>query len=217
MTEQQQPERHLMVDIETLGVQPNTAIFSIGAVVFDINTGEIFEEFYQLINPSYADNNPAFNHSASTIGWWCAQSAEATAELAKAIEEGNDWQFALLDFERFVSTSHSVSYWAQGQFDLPILSYHLANISFGYEGTKPLDFRKFRDMRTTLAEADINPKDYADVGVRHNALDDCKFQVICLVDAWKRVTAWKSMTRKDMLKHLESNKPKSDENQQQII
>lgn len=173
-----------MVDVETLGVMPTSALFSIGAVIFDINTGEIFEEFYTLINPCYADNNPIFSHSASTIGWWCGQTSQASAELTKAINDGEHWHIALKNFAMFVEQSETVSYWAKGQLDFPIINYHLANVSL-----KPLDYRKLRDMRTSLDEAKIDTKNYSNIGTQHNALDDCKFQITCLIDAWKLVRA----------------------------
>lgn len=187
MADKKRPDNlHLMVDIETLGNQPNCPIFAIGAATFDINTGKIYEEFYNLINPSYADNDPRFSYSASTIAWWCAQNEGATAQLTKSLEKGEDIGNALFALENFIQNNPTVKYWAKGMFDYPILSYHVKVL---YE--RDMEFRKFRDMRTTLDEAEINPKDYPDVGDNHNALDDCKFQIICLVDAWKRVTAWK--------------------------
>lgn len=189
MTDTTNPNLHLMFDIETLSNQPNAVMFAIGAAEFDITTGEIFNTFYELIDFSYGDNEPAFNKNASTIAWWCSQNEEATKELVRATTEGKGIWNVLYDLQHFVSNSKATKYWAKGQFDFPILNYHY---SFFSETLKPLNYRKLRDMRTTLDEAEINPKDYPNVGAAHNALDDCKFQITCLVDAWKRVTSWKN-------------------------
>ena len=191
MTNTTNPNIHLMVDIETLGNQPNAPIFAIGAASFDITTGTIINSFYSLIDFSYADNNPAFSFSASTIAWWCSQNEKATKELVKATENGGKIQNVLLEFSNFVSESNTTKYWAKGQFDFPILNYHLSVLT---PNLKALDFRKWRDLRTTLDEAEINAKTYPKIGDAHNALNDCQFQIICLVDAWKRVTHWKGVS-----------------------
>ncbi len=41
--------KHLMLDIETMGNESYSAITSIGAVEFDIETGETGDEFYVVV------------------------------------------------------------------------------------------------------------------------------------------------------------------------
>lgn len=40
---------HVMLDLETMGTKSNTALTSIGAVEFNIQTGECGKEFYSTI------------------------------------------------------------------------------------------------------------------------------------------------------------------------
>lgn len=42
--------KHIMLDIETMGNQSYSSILSIGAVKFDLNTGETGDEFYTTID-----------------------------------------------------------------------------------------------------------------------------------------------------------------------
>ena len=48
--ESQKKFGHLMVDIETMGNQSNSAIVSIGAVEFNMATGETGKEFYTNVS-----------------------------------------------------------------------------------------------------------------------------------------------------------------------
>jgi DNA polymerase III epsilon subunit-like protein len=64
---------HLMLDLETLGNKSNSAILSIGAVEFDLETGETGREFYQRIDlQSCIDKGLIIN--GSTFYWWITQN-----------------------------------------------------------------------------------------------------------------------------------------------
>ena len=45
--------KHIMIDLETMGNKSYSAIVSIGAVKFDIKTGETGETFYRNVNLSF--------------------------------------------------------------------------------------------------------------------------------------------------------------------
>jgi len=63
---------HLMIDLETMGNVKNSAIVSIGAVEFNIENGDIGEEFYAVVNlQSCLDKGMVVN--GDTIYWWLNQ------------------------------------------------------------------------------------------------------------------------------------------------
>ena len=72
--------KDVMLDIETLSTQKDAAIASIGAVQFDLRTGDLGVEFYQVIDlQSCTDAGLHFN--GATVAWWLGQSHEARAAL----------------------------------------------------------------------------------------------------------------------------------------
>jgi DNA polymerase III epsilon subunit-like protein len=70
-----------MVDIETLGTKPSSTILSIGAVFFDIETGELGERFYMNIDPKQDRSI-----DPSTVMWWMVQSSEARNSLVDTLQ-----------------------------------------------------------------------------------------------------------------------------------
>ena len=69
---------NLMFDIETLGTKRNSAVLSIGAVLF--NQQAIISQFY--VNIDLASNvQNARTIDSDTFYWWMAQSAAAGAAM----------------------------------------------------------------------------------------------------------------------------------------
>ena len=75
--------KHVMVDIETLGTACDAPILSIGAVAFDIESGEISSKFYRAVDPSSALERGRAD--GGTLRWWMGQSDSAR----KAAFSGN--------------------------------------------------------------------------------------------------------------------------------
>ncbi|MDU7382496.1 MAG: 3'-5' exonuclease, partial [Enterobacteriaceae bacterium] len=71
---------HLMVDLETMGSNPEAPIIAIGAVFFDPGTGKTGPELYQIVSLESAMEFGA-KPDAATIIWWMKQSAEARAAI----------------------------------------------------------------------------------------------------------------------------------------
>lgn len=63
---------HLMVDLETMGNGPYAPVISIGAVFFDLKTGETGEDFSVNISLESSMRYRA-RPDASTILWWMEQ------------------------------------------------------------------------------------------------------------------------------------------------
>ncbi|ENL5137945.1 3'-5' exoribonuclease, partial [Escherichia coli] len=68
---------HLMIDIETMGKNPNAAIISIGAIFFDPQTGDMGPEFSKTIDLDTAGGVI----DRDVIKWWLKQSREAQSAI----------------------------------------------------------------------------------------------------------------------------------------
>jgi exodeoxyribonuclease VIII len=160
---------HLMLDIETMGNESFSSILSIGALEFDIETGNTGREFYVNVDlQSCLDLGLIVN--ASTIMWWLRQNEQARKDLTE--RQSIPIRQALMEFAQFCSKDYQI--WGNSvRFDCGILqnAYNKAGILI------PWDFRKERCVRTLVS---FNPeiKDgFTPIGTAHNALSDCYFQV----------------------------------------
>ena len=65
----------LMLDLETLGLNYDAPIISIGAVFFDLQTSTLGAEFYIVIDVASSAEKTVID--ADTVKWWMRQSSEA--------------------------------------------------------------------------------------------------------------------------------------------
>ena len=61
---------HLMLDVETLGLGPTSALLQIGAVVFDIRTGRECERVVIDVEPEDCTRRLGATVDDSTPIWW---------------------------------------------------------------------------------------------------------------------------------------------------
>lgn len=182
-------DRHVMVDLETMGSNSNAPIVSIGAVFFDPNSGNTGAEFYTVIS---LESSMLFGGvpDAGTIIWWLKQSSEARSAIAMA--DTTTLIDALELFSDFISENSDVGsdvqVWGNGaSFDNVILrsSYVRANIEC------PWHFRNDRDVRTVTEMGKaigINPRyDIPFDGDKHNALSDARHQVKYVSTIWQQL------------------------------
>jgi len=177
---------HVMLDLETMGNKSNTAIVSIGAVEFNIETGETGREFYQTVNlESCLDVGLKIN--ASTLYWWLKQNERARMEICKG-EKGPDIQTVLIDLQNwFQDCIEMVQVWGNGaRFDIGILED--AYVACGYQ-KMPWHFRDERDLRTLVAFAPEIKNEVMSCfyGVEHNPIDDCKMQIQYASEIWNKL------------------------------
>lgn len=175
--------KHVMVDLETLGTTADAVILSMGAVRFDLDSGEIDDEgFYASIS---VESNLDYKRriSESTLLWWFGQSAQAQ----KVFYEPKDTlQTALLNFSDWLGDSDSFM-WSNGaDFDLPMLAHaytqHVIDI--------PWKFYNSRCVRTYKALPQAANVKVPRAGTHHNALHDAMHQVQ-LVQAIQRALTGK--------------------------
>lgn len=164
-----------MLDLETFGTGPNAPIAQIGAVAFEAKSGgRVF-------------NGKAFNvylrepmgvYDADTVLWWMDQSDPARRKLIEGMRNGVDLPTALdlLDswsIELDSAWRNIEHVWAKpATFDLPILSsaYRMCG------RREPWHYRAVRDVRTVYWLLG-DPPEVDSVGVEHDAVDDCLFQI----------------------------------------
>lgn len=166
-------EKHMMIDLETLDTSPSAVVSAIGAVIFDIENGKIEEKFYKVLSiDSQLKKGRTINES--TLSWWFSQSKEASSIYTTENKEDTD--IALYDLIGFMfehSDINNLKVWGNGpSFDLSILE----SLMRTYNYQPPYSFRNIRCLRTfkEFVAKDIEvPK----VGIHHNALDDCLYQI----------------------------------------
>jgi len=174
---------HVMLDLETMGKRSNSAIVSIGAVEFNINTNEIGDEFYSRINlQSCLD--VGLNVNGETIYWWLIQNEKARQEIAKG---GESLHYVLNEFKKWykkLGDKHNIEIWGNSnRFDIGLLEN--AYTACGYH-EMPWYFRNERDLRTLVAKA---PKIKEQTlkkfnGVKHHPIDDAKIQIEYASKIW---------------------------------
>ncbi|HAL3745367.1 TPA: exonuclease, partial [Escherichia coli] len=101
---------HLMIDLETMGKNPDAPIISIGAIFFDPQTGDMGPEFSKTIDLETAGGVI----DRDTIKWWLKQSREAQSAIMTDEIPLDD---ALLQLREFIDENSGeffVQVWGNG-------------------------------------------------------------------------------------------------------
>lgn len=173
--------KHIMIDLETLGLEPTSIIRSCAAVEFDPETGETGERKEWKVNMQQA-LDAGFTLSIDTIKWWMAQSGEVRKHFVD--EDETDLTDFLYDLRDFIKAhGDDVMMWClQLDFDLPILRNHYNWLQKGSILQKdyssiPWNRRRVRDVRPYMdaleARGFLPPK----VADRHTPMADCMAQI----------------------------------------
>lgn len=159
----------LMIDIETMGIEPYSCITSISAVEFDIESGETGKEFFINIDLEDSMKN-GFTVNADTILWWMKQSDDARKDV---FTNTVDVLYALHLFSVFCK-SKDYEVWANSpRFDCGILSNYYTEMGL----KTPWNFRKERCVRTLQGLFSEIKEQTEFEGVKHNPLSDCYHQI----------------------------------------
>ena len=176
--------RHIMIDLETLGTNPDAPIIAIGAVLFDPATGEQGATFYEAVDFEDACRRGAA--SGSTIKWWLGQSDAARAAVVKGEALLED---VLRRFRMFCVEESSAApiVWGNGAtFDISILEHAHRQIGRNV----PWKFFDVRDCRTVAALGEGLDVDRSMAkGVAHHALDDAVSQARWVSEIWMKLRA----------------------------
>jgi exodeoxyribonuclease VIII len=174
-------ERHVMIDLETLGRRPGDAIASIAALDFDPAGGDDFfaGEFYRAV--SWQDSGLALE--PDTVAWWLGQPAQARIELCEPEGEAWDLPAALRSLASYLGegADDNLVLWCQGaSFDFPILG---AAYDF-FKIERPWSYWQERCARTIRKLAGVPEPERAEAD-KHHALRDAAHQVRCVQAALK--------------------------------
>ena len=154
---------HLMLDLETLGTEQDCPVLSIGAVKFDPRSGQLGEQFYEVLDIQ-EQFDAGRKMSASTFIWWMKQGDDARRAIHTPAGRAHAADIVLDKFARYFSGSTYI--WSNGAgFDVPIIEDMMRQ----YKVTIPWKFWDIRDTRTAGHLAGVR---LAKQGVAHNALDD---------------------------------------------
>lgn len=166
--------KHVMLDLETWGVQPFSVITMIGAVHFDPNSDKLMDSFEVAVDP-ISSQKAGLRIDADTVAWWMDPERDAPRktwfemlkfELPIALDGFEQW------LDTFCPDPEERVIWGNGSdFDNALLrqAYRVANRE------APWEFRKDRCFRTLkgLSPVDLKP---SRMEAAHTALADATFQ-----------------------------------------
>lgn len=167
-------ENHVMLDIETLSVDPNAFITSVAMVVFNPYAPECInpECYNESLDPwveqkgSHIDTN--------TVVWRQRQDERTKTPLRKAMVEYQSLKNMLLDLEAFMKKHDVKKVWANSpSFDCTIIN----NAAKRELGREIIPFYKECDVRTAKYFVEQVSGSKVDLGNNHTPYDDCINQI----------------------------------------
>jgi hypothetical protein len=168
-----------MIDLETLGVEPNSVVMTLGAIKFNpFSDEEPHSPLYLRGDVQEQSDKLGRSIDENTLAWWSKQSQQiqdeafgdhdrvTTDDLTKQL---NKWCVGL-DY-----------IWCQGPtFDFVILQDLYKNIG----KPVPWNYWQIRDSRTLFAMMPQDPRKQIQEQL-HNALADCYYQAKCVQQSYK--------------------------------
>ncbi|HXJ00952.1 MAG TPA: 3'-5' exonuclease [Micropepsaceae bacterium] len=164
---------HVMLDLETWGTRPGSALRSIGVVQFHLNSSVLGGTFYRNIEKESC-LLAGLTVDAETVSWWQRQSPEAIASLEKDPRPLPEIVSAFHDWFRTVGGKYI---WCHGaNFDEPLWSA----VCRALARPVPWKYWDTRCTRTLFAMADFDMRSVPREGVAHDALADAIHQARCV-------------------------------------
>lgn len=164
-------KKHLVLDIETLGIEKGSTILSIGAVCGD-------REFYvnNIVTHIYKGD---IDHD--TVKWWMTVPSE-TARKELYSQAGNNAIYDVLDdFVRFIGRVKPDYLWGNSpDFDFGHLEYWLKK----HHKFVPWKYHQLRDIRTIKDFVEVEPMDDE---LKHIAIEDARYEHKILMEFLKKV------------------------------
>jgi hypothetical protein len=167
--------KDLMIDLETFGNAQGSVIRSVGALVFDRYSDRVGAEFYMNIDEASCLER-GLTKDPETVAWWETQPKAARDALLvdpRPMDEVASAFCAWYDRQPGLK-----AIWSQGgNYDEPLWSWFLKAA-----GCKrvPWKFWESRCTRTIYDASGFNIYSVKRAGTHHNALEDCRHQVICV-------------------------------------
>jgi inhibitor of KinA sporulation pathway (predicted exonuclease) len=174
----------IMTDIETLGTKENVAIIQLSAKAFDIHTGTIIDTFNEFVDLNNADG---LKIDGATLLWWLKEDRRDLLAEILSMESKKSLKHVLHNFVTWIKDlrcENKKKYlWGNGiLFDNRIIQQACFEHGLDY----PIFYRNDRDMRTLFemacwklntTEEELKKQFEDETLVKHNALDDCQYQI----------------------------------------
>ncbi|MEO2037995.1 MAG: 3'-5' exonuclease [Martelella sp.] len=168
-----------MVDLETMGTAPGSAIVSIGAVSFDPEKGSIGEEFFRVVNLRSCER-AGLTIDPDTVLWWLKQSEAARQQFDQ--QGAEDLPQVLGWLASWWRRQNGRFIWGHGaNFDEPLLAWAFRATHV----VAPWKYWDARCTRTIFALTGERPD--RSRGVHHNALDDARAQAKAVIRAYRKL------------------------------
>lgn len=165
--------KNVMLDFETLGTVADAVIMSIGAVKFDLESGEIDDAgFYASIS---IESNLELKRriSEDTLIWWLKQGSAAQGVFH---ESKQTLRTALEDLADWIGDPSCIVWSNGGDFDIPMAAHAFTQVGLEV----PWKFWNARCFRTYKNLPGAKSIRSPVTGVKHNALSDAHQQVVTL-------------------------------------
>jgi exodeoxyribonuclease VIII len=166
--------KSIMIDIETLGVTPDSTIIQIAAVRFSLEDASINDEFSVNISPASCKALGLITDK-KTIEFWKNQPTEV---IRSVMSNQTNIENALTQLNNFIGGyDKNNEIWANGTvFDISMLEW-----SYRRSGIEcPWRYFQIRDVRTIFSVAKFDWRNFPRIGMQHNALGDCHTQIAAL-------------------------------------
>ncbi len=193
---------HAVVDLETMGTGPTSAIVQIGARAFDPANGmaprsaygsytDLGANFFDVGVKLQTSIDAGLTVDGDTVMWWLSQPKTAQnrlldeerrkiCSLPTALAMLSDW-YAFQSAE-FV--------WCHGaSFDIPILEHAYRSASLHYDVDVKPRWKHWtvRDTRTLFHIAGMERDDLPPNPNPHDALADAEWSAALVCEAWKKI------------------------------
>jgi 3'-5' exoribonuclease Rv2179c-like domain len=171
---------HVMIDLETWGTLPGSALRSIGAVTFSpYGVPHQEEEFYSNIDRASCEA-AGLRVDGNTEAWWTRQSEHAQKRL---LENCRSLTVVVDAFANWWDGVNGTYVWSNGaNFDEVL--WRVAVNHVDSDGV-PWKYWNVRDTRTCWHLARVNPKTIPFQGVQHDAIADARHQAKCVTKAYE--------------------------------
>ncbi len=176
----------LMIDIETFGLIPTSAVHQIGFCGANLETGEM------LVPPTnlFVQPQPQSDMDFETLCWWMQQSNEARAAVfppdRPRVTAGYAYNELRYAYRGLGGAEAGVTVWASpAMFDLPILSQTFAAARNDTRESKPWPYYMERDLMTLYKMLDPEKRLKPVNPVEHDAASDAKAQMEHLIAIFK--------------------------------
>jgi exodeoxyribonuclease VIII len=179
---------HFSVDLETLGIGDQALILSVAAVEFDPLSGNILREFYLPVDYGEDGAHASGAIDLSTVLFWLKQP-----EKVRNRAFGNDPELpcpaplmvVMHELGAFLQAGEGCGYriWQRGDRDRVWIesACERSGVTF------PFNWWDWRDQRTFCNEILSTDWPARSDDLRHDALEDAKYQAQCVAAAYRRL------------------------------